>query len=81
MTGAIPLIVVMGVSGSGKSTVGLCLAESLSVPFIDADDLHPKENVAKMRAGVSLDDSDRAPWLDRIAGAMGAHAHRELSGL
>ena len=60
---AAPLVVVMGVSGSGKSTVGALLAERLGVPFADADDLHPPANVAKMTAGRPLDDDDRAPWL------------------
>ncbi len=59
-------IVVMGVSGSGKSTVGAALAGRLRVPFEDADDLHPSANVAKMSRGEPLDDSDRFPWLDLI---------------
>ncbi|WP_279103338.1 gluconokinase [Gordonia bronchialis] len=59
-------IVVMGVSGSGKSTVGTELAVRLGVPFADADDLHPASNVAKMAAGVPLDDADRMPWLDLV---------------
>ena len=58
---------VMGVSGSGKSTVGRGLAERLGVPFAEADDFHPATNVAKMREGVPLSDADRGPWLDRIA--------------
>ncbi len=53
----------MGVSGSGKSTIGRSLAEALKVPFIDGDDHHPKANVAKMTAGEPLNDSDRAGWL------------------
>ena len=56
-------IVVMGVSGSGKSTVGAALAQRLGVPFADADDFHPPANIAKMTAGVALDDDDRHPWL------------------
>jgi gluconokinase len=59
-------IVVMGVSGSGKSTVGAALAGRLGVPFEDADDLHPPANVAKMTRGEPLDDDDRWPWLERI---------------
>jgi len=51
------------VTGSGKTTVGRALAESLRWQFIDADDFHPPSNVAKMRAGIPLDDADRAPWL------------------
>ena len=60
------IVVLMGVSGSGKSTVGAALADALGWPLIDADDLHPPENVAKMAAGVPLTDDDRWPWLDRI---------------
>ena len=67
-----PLIVIMGVSGSGKSTVGALLAETLGVPFADADDLHPASNVAKMAAGVPLTDGDRWPWLERVGGALAA---------
>ncbi|WP_353826648.1 gluconokinase [Agromyces sp. SYSU T0242] len=63
-------LVVMGVSASGKSTVGTRLAERLGVPFVDGDDLHPASNVEKMRAGVPLDDADRAPWLDRVAATL-----------
>jgi len=63
-----PLVVVMGVSGSGKSTVGGLLAQRLGVPYAEADDFHPPANVAKMAAGHPLDDADRAPWLDAIAG-------------
>jgi carbohydrate kinase (thermoresistant glucokinase family) len=60
-------ILVMGVSGSGKSTVGRALATRLGRPFLDADDLHPPANVAKMSAGIPLTDADRAPWLRRIS--------------
>jgi carbohydrate kinase (thermoresistant glucokinase family) len=62
-----PQLVVAGVSGSGKSTVGLALANRLSVPFVDADDLHPRSNVEKMAAGQPLTDEDRWPWL-RVVG-------------
>lgn len=65
--GQLPVIVVMGVSGSGKSTVGGLLAERLGVPYAEADDFHPAANIAKMAAGDPLDDADRAPWLDAIA--------------
>ncbi|MFH9264730.1 gluconokinase [Streptomyces sp. NPDC017546] len=68
-----PLVVVMGVSGSGKTTVGRSLAESLDVLFAEADDFHPPENVAKMRAGTALDDEDRRPWLDDIAEWLREH--------
>lgn len=60
----------MGPSGSGKSLVGAVLAERLGVSFIDADDLHPRANVAKMAAGTPLDDADRMPWLDAVAAAV-----------
>ncbi len=59
-------VVVMGVSGSGKSTVGAALAQRLRVPFADADDFHPAANIAKMTAGHPLDDDDRRPWLEAI---------------
>jgi gluconokinase len=60
-------IIVMGVTGCGKTTVGRLLAQRLGVPFFEADDLHPAANVAKMRAGISLTDADRQPWLAAIA--------------
>jgi carbohydrate kinase (thermoresistant glucokinase family) len=59
-------IVIAGVSGCGKSTVGALLAERLGCGFADADDFHPPENIAKMRAGIPLDDADRAGWLDAL---------------
>lgn len=59
-------IVLMGVAGSGKTTVGRLLADQLGWPFRDADEFHPPENVAKMSAGHPLDDRDRAPWLAAI---------------
>lgn len=67
-------LVVMGVSGSGKSTVGAALAQRLRVPFEDADDLHPPANVAKMAAGHPLDDEDRYPWLEAVGGWLAEHA-------
>ena len=63
-------IIVMGVSGSGKSTVGRQLASRMPAPFIEGDELHPPSNVAKMRAGIALENEDRWPWLDRIALAI-----------
>ena len=71
--GGAPLIVVMGVSGSGKSTVGAALAQRLGVPVEDADDLHPAANIAKMSAGIPLDDDDRHPWLETIGEWLAAH--------
>jgi carbohydrate kinase (thermoresistant glucokinase family) len=61
----------MGVSGSGKSTVASMLARRLEVPFVDADGLHPPQNVAKMAAGIPLTDRDRGPWLDRVGEELG----------
>jgi gluconokinase len=60
------IVVVMGVSGSGKSTVGEMLASRLGVPFLDADEFHPPANVAKMAAGTPLTDDDRRPWLEHL---------------
>ena len=60
------IVVLMGVSGSGKTTVGRTLADDLGWTFLDADDFHPPANVAKMAAGVALSDEDRWPWLDRL---------------
>lgn len=68
-----PLVVVMGVSGSGKSAVGAALAQRLAVPFEDADDLHPRANIEKMAAGHALDDDDRYPWLIAIGEWLSAH--------
>lgn len=75
MTGA--RIVVMGPSGSGKSLIGAALAQQLACAFVDADDLHPAQNVAKMAGGVPLDDEDRMPWLDRV----GAVLHEAEDGI
>jgi gluconokinase len=61
-----PVILVMGVSGSGKSTVGRLLAERLLARFVDGDDLHPAANLRKMTAGAPLTDEDRWPWLDAV---------------
>jgi gluconokinase len=59
-------VLVMGVSGCGKSTIGAMLAEALGLPFADADAFHPPENVRKMSAGIPLTDTDRWPWLDAL---------------
>lgn len=64
------VVVLMGVSGAGKTSVGRAAADIAGVRFIDADDLHPPVNVAKMAAGAPLDDADRAPWLDAVAEAL-----------
>jgi gluconokinase len=63
---AAPIVIVMGVAGAGKSTVGEALAQRLALPFKEGDDLHPPANIDKMRAGIPLDDADRAPWLDAV---------------
>ena len=60
------IAVLMGVSGSGKTTIGAALAERLGWPFLDGDDFHPPQNVAKMKSGTPLTDEDRWPWLDRM---------------
>lgn len=66
----LPPLIVMGVQGSGKSTSGRAIAESLSLPFIDGDDLHPISNKAKMASGHPLTDADREPWLAAIGAAL-----------
>ncbi|MFH8746017.1 gluconokinase [Streptomyces rimosus] len=65
------VIVVMGVAGTGKTTIGPLVAADLDVPYAEGDDFHPPANIAKMSAGTPLDDADRWPWLD----AIGAWAH------
>ena len=67
-------VLLMGVSGSGKSTVGPALAAELNWPFLDADTLHPQANVAKMASGIPLTDADRWPWFDRIVAEMRRYA-------
>lgn len=71
------MLVVMGVSGSGKSTIAAQVAGRLGAHYVDADDLHPPENVAKMRSGTALTDADRWPWLDRVASVLVETAERE----
>ncbi len=80
-------VVLMGVCGCGKTTVGRALADELGWPFLDADQFHPEANVAKMAAGIALTDDDRWPWLDRMSGelrmlhAKGDHAILACSAL
>ncbi|MEM7190878.1 MAG: gluconokinase [Pseudomonadota bacterium] len=65
-------LIVMGVAGCGKSTIGAALAEAVGARFLDGDDFHPPANVAKMSAGQALTDDDRWPWLDRLGIEMEA---------
>ncbi|MCK8679317.1 gluconokinase [Streptomyces lichenis] len=74
-----PVVVVMGVAGTGKTTIGPLVAERLGVPYAEGDDFHPAANIAKMSAGVPLDDADRAPWLDAIG--RWAHGRAGLGGV
>lgn len=67
-------IVIMGVSGSGKTRIGRALARSLGVPFLEGDKFHPPANIAKMRSGQPLDDADRRPWLAALNTALHQHA-------
>ncbi len=81
------IVVLMGVCGCGKTSVGEALAQAMGWPFLDADDFHPQANVAKMRAAIALTDDDRRPWLERLADEMaaingrGAHAVLACSAL
>jgi len=74
-------LVVMGVSGSGKTTVAVLLAKRLGWPFVEGDRLHPPANVEKMRQGIPLTDADRAPWLDRIGEELKSWAAEGRSGV
>ena len=74
-------LVVMGVSGSGKTTVAELLAKQLGWPFMEGDRLHPPANVEKMRQGIPLTDADRAPWLDRIGEELKSWAAEGRSGV
>ena len=70
-----PIIIVMGVSSSGKSTVGKLLAQELNIPFADADDYHPESNLKKMQAGTPLTDEDRYSWLIDLNRALREATH------
>jgi carbohydrate kinase (thermoresistant glucokinase family) len=80
MAAAAPLVVVMGVSGSGKTTVGKLLARRLKAEFLEGDDLHPERNVERMAAGIPLTDNDRRAWLLAIAEQL-ADAHASQHAL
>ncbi len=71
------IVVLMGVSGSGKTTIGEALARRLGWRYVDADDFHPPANVEKMRAGIPLQDADRWPWLDAMNAML---REREAAG-
>lgn len=64
------IVLVMGVSGSGKSTIGGALAAALGAEFLEADTFHSAANISKMKSGIPLDDSDRWPWLEKISAAL-----------
>ena len=72
-----PVIVLMGVSGSGKTAVGRSLAQRLIYPFFDGDDFHPLDNVAKMSKGIPLDDQDRRPWLVALHDLISHHLSQD----
>ncbi|RAJ31954.1 gluconokinase [Kitasatospora sp. SolWspMP-SS2h] len=76
-----PVIVVMGVSGVGKTTVARLLADRLDLPYAEADDFHPAANIAKMSAGTPLDDRDRQPWLRALGGWLGERAAAGSGGV
>lgn len=64
------VFILMGVSGSGKTTIGKRVSQELGVPFYEGDDFHPPENIAKMSSGIPLDDKDRVPWIDALVSAL-----------
>ena len=74
-------IILMGVSGTGKTTVGQALAQALGAKFIDGDDLHPRQNIVKMAASQPLEDSDRQPWLERIGDVIFSLGQKNESGV
>ncbi len=74
-------VVVMGVSGCGKSTFGEALARELGWRFVEGDSFHPAKNVEKMSAGIPLDDQDRLPWLEGLAAEIGKDAAKGLSSI
>ncbi len=79
--GSPPILVMMGVSGSGKTTVALELSARLGWPFEEGDSLHPEANIAKMHAGISLTDADRLPWLERVAAWIDGQRAKRQPGI
>ena len=75
------VVIVMGVAGSGKTTIGSRLAEGLGWSFFDGDDFHPPENIAKMSSGIALTDSDRVPWLQALADLISNLVARKTSAV
>lgn len=80
-TGFPPILVIMGVSGAGKSTVAAELVARLGWPLMEGDTLHPEANIAKMRAGRPLNDADRQPWLERLAAWIDGQRARKQPGI
>jgi gluconokinase len=74
-------IILMGVSGCGKSSVGAALSRAINAKFIDGDDLHPRANIQKMAGGNPLNDDDRAPWLERLSDAAYSLCHKNETGI
>ncbi|AHG20022.1 gluconate kinase [Chania multitudinisentens RB-25] len=74
-------IILMGVSGSGKSTIGAAVAREIQAKFIDGDDLHPRANIQKMASGQPLNDQDRTPWLQRLNDAAYSLNHKNETGI
>ncbi len=77
----VPPLIVMGVSGCGKSSVGEALAARFALPYIEGDAMHPPANIAKMSAGTPLNDDDRWPWLDALAMRLQAQAEQNVGAI
>ena len=75
------IYLIMGVSGSGKTTIGQALSQELGYPFYDGDDFHPSENIAKMSQGRPLKDSDRIPWLLAIKTVINEHQQLQTDAI
>src|SRR3712207_1574006 len=74
-------IILFGVTGAGKTTIGLLLSSELGWPFYDADDFHPAANVEKMRQGIPLTDEDRTPWLESLHSLISTSLHEGKPGI